>query len=579
MPTNTININVSTVGASILNTASPSAVTWIRVNADNTITYRTAAQTLSDLGAQVAGTYLVPADIGVTVQGYSANTTLLGNSTTGSGAIVLATSPTFVTDISAPKIISSTASGGLLLCNNNGVTVASFGVGSAGSTNIALIGATAVTGTISGTSSLTLGTAATTVGSIVLQNATNANTLTIQSGVTSASYSVTLPTAQGGANTYLKNDGTGVLSWASAGGVAGSDTQVQYNDGGSQAGDADFTWNKTTNILNTSGGYAIGGTTILTYAIYSGPSYAISLGNNTINAAHQLILDPYGSQSPAAQHVTIVGSRNGAGVFGSVSLGSYAGQGTTMGGQATALGFFTAATFGSSIALGSCAVTTKANQLVIGGDGSPYTGGSSVGISEVVIGNGVTNATATSVTIQPTSGTGTNNAGGSLTLAGGKGTGTAAGGTYKSQTSVKGSSGTTLQSLTDRHTVPAKYVDITGGAATTFGQLALATSGTVAGGIVVYTIEANDGTDYQSLSGTLRYDVVNKAGTLTVVYSDTQNGAGACSAGTLTATVTATVSGTNVLFQANAVSSLSETVLRVSFQVLNNFGVATITAA
>ena len=57
MPTVTNNITVSAVGASVLNTASPSAVSWIRVNADNTITYRTAAQTLSDLGAETALTF------------------------------------------------------------------------------------------------------------------------------------------------------------------------------------------------------------------------------------------------------------------------------------------------------------------------------------------------------------------------------------------------------------------------------------------------------------------------------------------------------------------------------------------
>jgi hypothetical protein len=47
---------------------------------------------------------LVTGDIGVTVQGYDANTTILGNSTTGTGAIVRATSPTFGTDITTPLI-------------------------------------------------------------------------------------------------------------------------------------------------------------------------------------------------------------------------------------------------------------------------------------------------------------------------------------------------------------------------------------------------------------------------------------------------------------------------------------------
>ena len=64
-------------------------------------------------------------------------------------------------------------------------------------------------------------------------------------GDQSADVSYVLPTAQGSASTYLKNDGSGNLSWATAGGVGGADTQVQYNDGGTtMGGDANFTWTK-----------------------------------------------------------------------------------------------------------------------------------------------------------------------------------------------------------------------------------------------------------------------------------------------------------------------------------------------
>lgn len=60
------------------------------------------------------------------------------------------------------------------------------------------------------------GVASTTNGSLIFQNSTNANTLTINSGVTAASYSLTLPSAQGAASTFLQNNGAGVLSWVSA---------------------------------------------------------------------------------------------------------------------------------------------------------------------------------------------------------------------------------------------------------------------------------------------------------------------------------------------------------------------------
>ena len=43
------------------------------------------------------------------------------------------------------------------------------------------------------------------------------------SGFSSGSFELKLPTAQGGANTFLKNDGSGNLSFASAGGITEAD--------------------------------------------------------------------------------------------------------------------------------------------------------------------------------------------------------------------------------------------------------------------------------------------------------------------------------------------------------------------
>ena len=51
-----------------------------------------------------------------------------------------------------------------------------------------------------------------------------------------------------------------VLTSAAAGGPAGSDTQVQFNDGGVMAGDSGLTFNKTTNVLS-AGGVLISGLT------------------------------------------------------------------------------------------------------------------------------------------------------------------------------------------------------------------------------------------------------------------------------------------------------------------------------
>ena len=67
-----------------------------------------------------------------------------------------------------------------------------------------------------------LGLASTTTGSLIFNNASNANTATIQSGVTTSTYALTLPTAQGAASTVLTNDGAGNTSWKTVAAVGGN---------------------------------------------------------------------------------------------------------------------------------------------------------------------------------------------------------------------------------------------------------------------------------------------------------------------------------------------------------------------
>lgn len=59
----------------------------------------------------------------------------------------------------------------------------------------------------------------------------------------------------GGALQVLRvNAGATALEYGPASGVAGADTQVQFNDGGAMAGDAGFTYNKTTDTATLVGG-------------------------------------------------------------------------------------------------------------------------------------------------------------------------------------------------------------------------------------------------------------------------------------------------------------------------------------
>jgi hypothetical protein len=83
-----------------------------------------------------------------------------------------------------------------------------------------------------------------------------------------ASYTLTLPTDDGTSGQYLKTDGSGGLSWdtpaGGSGSPGGSDTQVQFNDGGAFGGVSGFTFDKTNKILaiaSASGQYALDITT------------------------------------------------------------------------------------------------------------------------------------------------------------------------------------------------------------------------------------------------------------------------------------------------------------------------------
>lgn len=85
--------------------------------------------------------------------------------------------------------------------------------------------------------------------------------------------------ATGTAGQVLKSGGPGSNSyWAdTAAGVAGTDTQVQFNDGGSLAGDAGLTYNKTTDTLTVAGAVNVGANVIVNTSL-------IFVGNSTVNA-------------------------------------------------------------------------------------------------------------------------------------------------------------------------------------------------------------------------------------------------------------------------------------------------------
>ena len=110
---------------------------------------------------------------------------------------------------------------------------------------------------------------------------------------------------------------------------------------------------------------------------------------------------------------------------------------------------------------------------------------------------------------------------------------------------------------------------LTAGAATGFVRVACA-QGARTAGFVKYTIEADDGADFQIRTGILPFAIVNKGGTETgaVATVSTATETVAVSAGTLTNTFTITSNAADTMdIEANAASSLVETTLRINYSV------------
>jgi len=114
-------------------------------------------------------------------------------------------------------------------------------------------------------------------------NITNVGTLTslnVSGNVNFTGTNVTLGNSNvvhinGGLNGYyLQTDGTGNLTWAAGtananGTVGGANTQVQFNDAGSFNGAANFTFNKTSNVLTVPGNVV---------GVFSGPVINFNYG-------------------------------------------------------------------------------------------------------------------------------------------------------------------------------------------------------------------------------------------------------------------------------------------------------------
>lgn len=182
------------------------------------------------------------------------------------------------------------------------------------------------------------------------------------------------------------------------------------------------------------------------------------------------------------------------------------------------------------------------------------------------------------LSVQSVAATNTDTAGADWTMVGSLSTGAGRGGAWMLKTSQSEAGATTQNSATTRTYVAAKWVNLTESTATTFANIALAAS-KMLGAKLTCTVYAADAVDFQALTTEVTIQAVNKAGvvtaTVTAVGSTT-----AASAGTLTATYTVVASGNSVNILCSAVSSLTQTTLRIMWQIvaLNSNDIGTVTA-
>jgi hypothetical protein len=224
----------------------------------------------------------------------------------------------------------------------------------------------------------------------------------------------------------------------------------------------------------------------------------------------------------------------------------------------------------NSIQIGRYSGATSANQIIIG-----HAGANTELPTQMVIGSVTNAAPQANLHLTTTSGNGTNIAATNLKISPGRGTGTGAAGNLHIQTSPLLASGTTLQTLADRDVVVAAAKTLTESSATAIADIAVAAA-SVTGGTIYYTVEANDGTDYQSRRGSVNFTAVNKAGTLTTDIGTPAESV-AVSAGTLTCTPTVTIGANKITLNLNAVSSLTQTVLRATYRIVLDGGTGTVT--
>ena len=122
-------------------------------------------------------------------------------------------------------------------------------------------------------------------------------------------YTFTLPSDDGTSGQVLQTDGSGTTSWTSVtASPAGSDTYIQFNDGGNLGGDVDLTWNKTTNLLDVNGNIQVKATGEIRFADSDSSNYVAFKSPATVSTNNIYTLpDAVGTQGQALVIASVAG--------------------------------------------------------------------------------------------------------------------------------------------------------------------------------------------------------------------------------------------------------------------------------
>ena len=231
------------------------------------------------------------------------------------------------------------------------------------------------------------GAASSSTGSIVFANSTNANAAAITAGVTSAAYTLTLPTMQGAANTILSNDGAGNLSWNTVAGAAGAWTttgnagtnpgtnflgttdneSLVFKANNQLSGKIDLTLNNS--LFGYLAGQAATGNNNTFIGYQSGYANTTGLSNTSVGS-NAMIANIGGGNNTALGYGALKANTTGA---SNTALGAAAGATNTTGADNTFIGNGADATvnnLNNAAAIGYNAKAAVSNSLILGATGT-----------------------------------------------------------------------------------------------------------------------------------------------------------------------------------------------------------------